>query len=680
MNPGVGLLLVLVPAGAVLAVYLAGVRTESPPAVIISNAIAPGAGPALAGRGLLEVIAGLAIMAIGALIAYHDGSVWMYAPVAVVGAVWGSLYTDWSPITLLENIEPSKVAPPSRVASPSSVATTTSGPPQTSAPSPSTATTPPDATEIEDEMGFKVAVRCTECGAEIDVPVLHTMAECPYCGTRHLVEGRGEQLHLTLPEKVKSAQDLREAVLDHYRYAYYLKLYKRRVAPLEGQITSATAEGQIVNSSELQLASEAAERTVSLQADAYRTKLAATLSISSAERFLAPYWHGMGTMFQAAFGRDPKSHHKQLEFAVGHLEAVTPAFTGVELPAMGKLSYLRALGPAAAQVGKSRVLPVVHDTSELARAFGNLDRKQLVRQIDVIRLGSAFERETTAIVWRPFWLVSVTARGINEALLVDGCGGSVAGSAPTLSTADLVDMPETAASAQATLHFLPMQCPVCGHEFPFEPDALLHFCVNCHRLIGTRGTDKHEVPYSWAKAPSEDRDLVPFWRFPLRLTTTDGQTLTSVPHLTDGIDGRLDQIGTAPEDAQDEVLVPAFAVINPKLMAQAWVRVFTPLLGRSVATTSERFPMDDTPRPWNVTLSETEARSLLPLLLSQAFGTRDLIRANVNQVEAWLFKARQTVPGALTFVPLPKQLTEPFRRYVGRFTTRALKRASGTSR
>jgi predicted nucleic acid-binding Zn-ribbon protein len=672
------MLLVLVPAAAVVAVYLSGVRTESPPVLIAGNALVPGAAPALAGRGLLEVLAGLAVMAIGSLIALHDGSVWMYAPVAVVGGIWGSLYTAWSPVKWLEQIEPSKVTSPPRAESPS--AGRRADPSATAAASSlaSAVATPADDTDSEEVTGFKVAVSCTECGADVDVPVLCSMAECPYCGTRHLVEGQSEQLHLTLPERIRDADGLREAVLDHYRYAHYLKLYKRRVAPLESKITSATAEGQIVNNAELQLASEAAERTVSAQADAYRAKLASSLEITSSERFLAPYWHGMGTMYQAAFGRDPKSHNKQLEFAVGHLEAVTPAFEGPDLPAMGKLSYLRALAPAASQIGHSKVLPVAHDQSELVRAFGNLDRKQLVRGLNVIRLGSAFERETTALVWRPFWLVSVTAPGINDALLVDGCGGSVAGSAPTLSTADLEDMPETAASQHATLRFMPMQCPVCGHEFPFEPDALLHFCVNCHRLIGAEGHDKHVVEYSRAQAASEGRDIVPFWRFPLSLQTADGLTVTSLPHLTDGIDGRLDQIGEVAEEHQDEVLVPAFAVINAKLMAKTYVRMFVPLLGTSVPTTSERFPLDDSPpQPWNVTVSELQARTLLPLLLSHAFGTRDLARANVNQIEAWLFKARQTAPGTLTFLPVPKQMTEPFRRYVGRFKTGALERASG---
>ena len=674
MNPVLVVLMVVIPAAGVLGAYFSGMRHESPPLLIIANTIAPGFAPALAGRGMLEVLAGVGIMMAGIFIAVHDGSLWIYAPIAVVGGFWGSFYTAWSPLKALERLEPAKVAQPQPpVASPPRTSTERAATPPTCSNAPAGEEDGPD----NEAAGFKVAVRCTECGADIEVPVLHTMVACPYCGSRHLVEGRDEQLHLALPEKIQNNEAIREAVLDHYRYAHYLKLYKRRVAPLERQVTSASAEGQIVNSAELQMASEAAERSVSLQADAYRKKLAQSLTVESCQRFLAPYWHGMGTMFQAAFGREPRSQHKQLEFAVGHLEAVAPAYEGVELPAMGKLSYLRALAPAAAQIGQSQVLPVAREEDSLDHAFGDLDRKQLVRDLNVIRLGSSFQQETTALVWRPFWLASVTAPGIDEVLLIDGCGGSVAGAAPAFATTALVDMPETAASSHATLRFLPMQCPVCGHEFSFEPDALLHFCGNCHRLIGVDDGTKHEVSYLRVKTSSEGRDLVPFWRFPLSLHTADGLTITNLPHLTDGIDGRFDQIGEAPHDAQDMVFVPAFTVINPKLMAQTFVRVFVPLLGKTVPTTSERFPLDETAQPWNVTLSEIEARTLLPLLASHAFSQRDLVRANVNQIEAWLFKARQTEPGVLTYLPLPEQMTEPFRRYVGRFRTHALRRASG---
>jgi hypothetical protein len=99
-------------------------------------------------------------------------------------------------------------------------------------------------------------------------------------------------------------------------------------------------------------------------------------------------------------------------------------------------------------------------------------------------------------------------------------------------------------------------------------------------------------------------------------------------------------------------------------------------LRRPPRITEERFPLDEKPTPWSVNLEEEEARRMLPLYLVNAFGRRDIARVNVNQVSAWLFEAQQEVEGKLAYVPVPKQITEPFRQYVGRYRTRAVRHAS----
>ena len=51
------------------------------------------------------------------------------------------------------------------------------------------------------------------------------------------------------------------------------------------------------------------------KADHYRNQLAGKLSLGATSHFLAPYRHGMGTLYQAAFGRDPRDQEKRLRFA-----------------------------------------------------------------------------------------------------------------------------------------------------------------------------------------------------------------------------------------------------------------------------------------------------------------------------------------------------------------------------
>ena len=85
--------------------------------------------------------------------------------------------------------------------------------------------------------------------------------------------------------------------------------------------------------------------------------------------------------------------------------------------------------------------------------------------------------------------------------------------------------------------------------------------------------------------------------------------------------------------------------------------------------------MTDAPRPWSVALDEDEARMLLPLYLVHALGPRDIARVRVNQVANWVFDATQEAPGRLVYMPVPRVVTEPFRNYVGRYRSQAVRRA-----
>ncbi|HHQ48716.1 MAG TPA: hypothetical protein ENK19_07520 [Acidobacteria bacterium] len=502
------------------------------------------------------------------------------------------------------------------------------------------------------------------------------MAHCEFCGTDHVVIGHEETLHLAIPTKVQDEKSLREALLDHYRYRYYIKLYQRHVAPLKNRVDQIDVQGRLVSNPEIKMAAAAAERTITARADAYRHRLAEKLHVVPLERFAAPYHHGMGTLYQAIFGRSKRDMEKHLHFRVGTLEAAVLATERAELPKMGKLSYLKALYPAAALPADTKTLPVERGPEALKEAYGNLDAKQLDRSLQVIRLGGVFIPEVRAVVWRTWWIAEVRGPEINEAVLVDGGSGSVAGMAPpTLVKEDLVPLPDEARAPGKGLRFLPMECPVCGYNFPFDRDAVVHFCRNCHRAFATGSGKKVEVRYDRPAVPSPpdaDHHLVPFWRFPLRLRTADGQVITDMAHLTDGIDGTFDQIGDEAPMVQEDVLVPALRLINDRLQTASFQRLFAFTRSLQVELSGERFPLEEKPTPLTVSLPEHEVRRLAPLYLAHAFGRRDLARVNLNQVSSWLFRARLESRGRLAFVWVPGPIVEPFRKYIGRFHGSAL--------
>ena len=660
--------LLLPPALAILAAVFLRPHSPGSHLVIGLNAISPGSGLAAIGRPTLEVVLGVLFAQASLLIAGGVEHLGTYVPSMMVGGVWALLHTPLNPLTRSalrdENqLRRRMLEDPSQPASSRQVAT---HPPLKA------------ETETEVDVGYSVEVGCTECGAAVEVPVLHHMAHCSFCGSSHLVVGHDETLQVVLPAKVRDSETLREAILDHYRYQHYLKLYQRTVAPLAFGATEVGPSGALVNRPELDAVAAAAEAAVSRKADVYRENLASTLVVGRTEHFMAPYRHGMGTLYQAAFGRSPTDQEKQLRFAVGTVEASTLATSSMELPSMGKLSYLKALRSAAVCGPETRALPLDLDEEGLTRAFGNLDRRRLVRDLQVIRLGSRFNRQVSAVVWRPWWTAEARGPGIDTTLLVDGGSASVVGPAPALDTDSLIDLPAAAREPGTGLRFVPMECPTCGHEFPFDADAVLHFCHNCHRVCGVEAGHKRQVEYAHLPLPKDGAwDLVPFWQFPLRLRTADGDLISDLMQFKDGIDGTLDQIGEDAPIRQHGLFVPAFRCINPRLMATAFNRLFLYTIRQSPPKAAARFQLDEQPRPWSVSLPEEEARDLAPLYLANAFNRRDITRVNVHQVASWLFGAHQEAAGRLAYMPVPRGITEVFRRYVGRGGSPAVRRATG---
>jgi hypothetical protein len=656
--------LVFPPAASVTSAAAFRGREANHLAVIALNALMPGSGLAAAGRPSLEIVLGVLFAQASLLVTGGLENIEFLVPIAVIGGLWGSVHTSLNPIEL--------AASSGRATYPT-VREATSGPAITTR----ATTDSRDSDKLQPEdAGYSVLVRCTECGADVEVPVLARMARCSFCDSDHLVVGQEDTLYVTLPAKVNNEADLMSSVLDHYRYQHYLQLYRRTVAPLEQSSSEVGPGGQLATRPEVEAAAAAAEVAASKKADHYRAKLATRLSIGSTQRFLAPYRHGMGTLFQLAFGRSPNDQEKQLRFAIGTIEAAVLATDAADLPTMGKLSYLRALAPAAQCGEEVKTLSLDMGEEALQRAYGELDRKRLVRDLDVIRLGVKFSEDVTAVIWRPWWIADVEGPDIHETLLVDGAAATVAGAAPYLNPEVLEDLPEVARQPGAGLRFVPMECPTCGHEYPFDTDAALHFCTNCHRVCGVEDGRKYELDYAHQAAPDDGHDMVPFWRFPLRLRTGDGRILTDVMHLKDGIDGTLDQIGDDAPEQQHSLLAPAFRCINSKLMALAYERVFQYTVRHPPRLAGERFPLDARPRPWSVSLEEPEARNLLPLYIAHALGRRDIARVKVDQVANWLFDATQEAKGQLSFVPVPRQITEPFRRYVGRYRSRAVRDAT----
>jgi ribosomal protein S14/DNA-directed RNA polymerase subunit RPC12/RpoP len=526
--------------------------------------------------------------------------------------------------------------------------------------------------------GFALELRCPACGAQLAVPVYHRMARCAFCGSEHVVAGRGDTLTVVIPDAAAGEDGVKAAVLKHLRHLHYLKLYDQRVRPLVADSGFAPEapphELESLLPSPTSPLVNAMDREVDRAAEAYAERIAPSLRLVSRRRFLAPYWHRCGTLYQAAFGRDAKGL-KRMEFAVTTIEGSVRATTA-PLPAMGKLSYLRALRPLlGAPEAEVPALAVECGPEEIDRRVQQLTRRSTELAVAPLAIHATFVPEVVALVYRPWHVAEMELDGDRFIVLVDGGAGAVEGEPPVLDLAsaahaDLTDEPPT---------LTPSRCPECGGDLAFAPDSVAHLCRNCSRIVAMRGVRWTTLPYL-REEPARDHWMVPFWRFPLRLRMANGQLIVDLPHLTDGVDDTYDQIGERPQ-VPEAFFVSAFRTRVNKAGVRLYRRLWPLVQGRQRVLQRERFDAVRPPeRVVDITLPAPEARVFARVYLALAFTQRDLARAQIKSVRERFLSTELEGEPELVFLNLPAETVEPFEGIFGRARPAAIEDLQGEPR
>ncbi|HVN76991.1 MAG TPA: hypothetical protein VMT19_11775 [Thermoanaerobaculaceae bacterium] len=512
--------------------------------------------------------------------------------------------------------------------------------------------------------GFALELRCPTCGALLAVPVYHRMAHCQFCSSDHVVTGDPGTLTVVIPDAVTDEGGLAQSVVRHLRDRRYLELYDARVRPMAsdaGFVASPRAgEPPLLGPGPDVALVNALEAEVSKAADEWASRLAPKVHVRAWRRFLTPYWHRLGTLYQAAFGRD-RDANKRMEFAVVTIEASVSA-NRFPVPEMGKLSYLRALRPLLGSPESAYpALAGEFGPEELDHKAQPLSRRSTELTITPIAMHSTLVPEVVALVYRPWHLADVDVDGEALSVLVDGGSGRVEGDAPAERLPD-APLPEVTAQPP---QLAPSRCPECGADLPFAPDSVAFLCRSCFRLVELRGARWVSVPYL-REEPSAGGRQVPFWRFPLRIRTAGGAVITDLPHLTDGIDGTFDQIGDRPQVVQS-FFVPAFRIRVTKAGVQLYRRLWPEVQERPRRLRPERFgPADAPSRTVEVTMTAAEARVFGRVYLALAFTPRDLARAEVKGVRERFLSAEFEGDAELAFLDLPEELVGPLDGVAGR--------------
>ncbi|MEW6337150.1 MAG: hypothetical protein AB1625_07075, partial [Acidobacteriota bacterium] len=579
----------------------------------------------------------------------------------LIGGAWGL----W--LAVLDRSHATSTAP---------VAERSAGPPAELFPLPNAPAGPRSPGAEQPAVGFLIDLRCPACGAVSGVPVYHRMSRCTFCGSVHAVVRPDRRMVVVIPDTVTSEATVREAVGRHLAHRRYLARYDSVVRPLlASRAVDPQAEAaRAVVRPEGDVLANIAEAAVRREAEAYSARCAASVRISSWRRFLSPYWHCFGTLYQSAFGRDD-SGEKRLEFGVATVE-ISASATSVPVPEMGKLSYLRALHPLRGSPEESLpTLPDDGDERRFTERLSALAQRSSELRMRALATSGSLVSEVDALVYRPWHAVEGELDGEPFGLLIEGGAGNVAGGLS--GEAERAGAP--AEAGHSPLDLMPSRCPECGADFPYSPDAVAHLCWNCYRVSRPEQRRWRTIPYDRAKQMPRSC-LLPFWRFPLLVRTPSGEVVTDLRLLTDGIDGILDQ-PRAEREGDLSLFVPAFRTRIGKSGVRLYRSLWPAVQGKAHVLTREAFSPAEPPRDVApITLPADEARIFGQVYLALAFGSRDLARADARRVRANFLGSRLESEPVLTFLPISRELLEPFRHVFGRPRPSAIESLEGVRR
>jgi DNA-directed RNA polymerase subunit RPC12/RpoP len=501
----------------------------------------------------------------------------------------------------------------------------------------------PQQTQEAAQFAAAVAIllSCPKCGAPFEVDDEARSLACEHCGSLLLLEApERDELYVTFGQ-IGSRDELAEILIDY------------RVQAQRAEIVHRYRDGDGNPPSELFIQARLA---------AYERKLRGAVRVLEAREIFVPYWHITGSIVQGILGRvrqDIKVTRVR-SFAVEHTvpgydtERANLRDRGLRMDHM----LARPLTSAIVEQ-KKQFLPRV-DVAE--RPYQEI-RKWLVRDLDrriePIAKHGQFLFPHRLLVYRPYWIAKLVTDKGPESVLFDGCFRTIAGypsepEARALATLNDADPLGAAQAAFRRVLVVASRCPDCGHEQRFDRRAFIGVCANCH--LGLELTEKGAAvfPYDHALQGQVDldADYLPFWRFPLAALLAGGKRVQTLQEYAKAL---FPQLPPGFTTGGRDVWVPAFRLLGSEPGDASFKGISEWIHSAPLEYRDGKIPIGGKPKPVGVSLSESEARALVPFVLLASFGKTAAARLNMMLVRKAVQDAKfEPTPGRLVMVPFQR--------------------------
>lgn len=400
---------------------------------------------------------------------------------------------------------------------------------------------------------------------------------------------------------------------------------------------------------------------VQMRLEAFEKRLRSQARVIEAWRLYVPYWHLTGWIVQAILGRrsDGPKLVRVRAFAVEHS---VPAYDT-------DAANLRDRG---LRLCRSRVRPLtVKEVRERGgflpwapvadRPYREIERwrgQDLEPGLQAVAKHASFIDRGRVLVYRPYWVARVL---IDEEqwVLADGGFGTLAGRPDAeegralagLATSDPLRSGEP---SFRRVHVVASRCPECGFEKALPAGHYVSACSNCHRGLAPTPEGPRIVAYGHGVRGQErlDGDFLPFWRYRFRIDIA-GTPAVAVERLEDygrAVFPRGSPPGFAP--AGEHLWVPGFRLLGTEVGDETFKDLVEWVHAAGLEVVDEKVPIGGRPRLWGATLSEPEARELLPFALVGLHGKASAARLNTLLMQRVVSKARIT-PSAPQLVMIP---------------------------